>query len=271
MTELQMETSGTGAEQEPASAATQAEATGQQVQNSESAPETQAEDKSNVQNRINKITAEKYAEKRRADELEQRLKNLENSSPQQTASQEDLRAPTPPEDYYDEEAVRKYNQEMHSYTLKKAEQLAAQSAAQALDKTRADEKRRADQQEQARVINQYAEQGLKDGLTVEQMQLNEQILNNSGLSSDLGMHIMSDPKGAAIAAHLANNAEVLNKVNGMSPMQAAAFIESSVKPNIGGQKIVTSAPDPVQPLSGGGVREQDEFDKICPGAQFESS
>ena len=78
---------------------------------------------------------------------------------------------------------------------------------------------------------------------------------------------MSDAKGAAIA-HLANNADVLSRVNGMSP-QAAAFIESSVKPSIE-PKIVTSAPDPVQPVVGGGGKVQDEFDRICPALNLKA-
>ena len=67
-----------------------------------------------VQERINKITADKYNEKRRADDLERQLNELRTQQPKAEVPS-DLVAPSLPEDIYDEDAMRNYYAESAKY------------------------------------------------------------------------------------------------------------------------------------------------------------
>ena len=269
MSELQFETSEPEVQQSEASAAEVVSAEGQEVINSESAPETPAEDNSNVNKRINQITLEKYTAIRENDALKKRLAELEagKESNTQEPVKQSFAPPVLPDDIYDEEQMRKYHADMTTFATESAVESARsvyEQQQESLRESKAAESR-------AQLINNYAEGGLRGGLTIEQMQLNEQVIVGSGLNADVGEFIMGDESGAAIADHLANNPEVLHKINTMSPMQAASYITSQVKVNLAAPKTVTSAPDPIMPISGGGVREQDEFDRLCPGASFDSN
>lgn len=237
------------------------------VSNSESATETQVENKDNVQGRINKITAEKYAEKRRADELAQKLAAYEAQKPQ-VATTFDVKPPRVPDDLYDDDAMRKYHAEMLDYTNKLTDARANESVKKVLERQREESASNEATKSRSQLINQYAERGLKSGLTIEQMQLNEQVIGQIGISSELGDFIMSDDRGALIAHHLANNTDALVKLQSMSPLQAAVFIANEVKPAVLGPKKVTSAPDPLSTIQGGGSRVVDDFDRKCPGAKF---
>lgn len=242
-----------------------------EVKSSDSAPETQPEESGNAIKRINKITAEKYEQKRRADELEKRLRELESKSTQQTSNSgsEAPKPPTLPDDLFDEDAMRKYHADMISYQDQAALYHGGRAVNDVLSRTKTEEQERLRAQDNARIITEYAERGLASGLTIEQMQANEQILVSHGISPELGLHIMSDEKGASIVNHLASNPDALEQLNSMNPFKAAAFIESFIKPNLAKVKTVTSAPDPVESISGGGIREKDDFDRLCPGATFD--
>lgn len=234
-------------------------------QNSESSPETHAEDKpqvsENAQKRINELTAEKYALKKKLEELETAPKT-EKAEVAPVVNNE----PSLPEDLYDEDAMRKYHADMLAYNRNLAKE-AAESTYQQQQNTA--QQRKAEEERQS-LIRSFAEQGLKDGLTIEKMQMNEQILNGSGINGEVGAFIMNDANGAKLADYLANDAETLHKINAMSPMQAAVFIANEVKLKALAPSNVSKAPEPTDTfVSGSGVASQDDFDSLCPGAQFD--
>ena len=66
-----------------------------------------------LQERLDKLTAERYAEKRRADELAAKLAQLEAAKPQSLP--DDLTEPQLPDDIWDEEAMKRYHKEMAAY------------------------------------------------------------------------------------------------------------------------------------------------------------
>jgi hypothetical protein len=242
-------------------------------QNSESAPETQAEDNSNVQRRINKITAEKYALQRENEELKKGLKPSQDSAQAPVAPEVDsstIAPPAPPSDMFDEDAVKKYNAEVVEYSAKVAREAAENSAKSVYEKQQEQARQAAHQESTQKMVQSYAEKGLQAGLTQEQMYQNEQVLNGSGISADLGLFIMNDDAGAQIADYLASNPEELHVINAMTPTQAAVKIANEIKPKATGPSNVTSAPDPVAGISGGqGARETDDFTKACPNASFD--
>lgn len=236
------------------------------VQNSESSPESQGEDKpqvsENAQKRINELTAEKYALKRQLEEREKQSQVTPEVKQETTPEV----APQLPDDLYDEEAMRKYHADMVAFTQSQASK-AAESVYQ---NQQTEQQKLKAQSEQQKQIQTYAEQGLSDGLTIEQMQNNEKILNGSGISSELGMFLMSDQHGAKLADYLANSPDDLQKVLSMNPMQAAVYISGEVKTKALTPSNVSNAPEPTNVLTTGAASKQtDDFDASCPGAVFD--
>lgn len=234
-------------------------------QNSESSPEAQGEHKpqisENAQQRINELTAEKYA-------LKRQLEGQKQEPVTQELKQEKTPevAPQLPDNLYDDEAMQKYHSDMIAYTQNQAKAAAQETYQEQLNTQQASAK----QAELQSMVKSYAENGLKDGLTVEQMQINEQVLNGSGMGAELGQHIMQDQNGAKIANFLAGNQSELAKVNSMNPMQAAVYIANEVKLKALAPSNVSSAPEPTQTsASGSGLPSIDEFDEKCPGATFD--
>lgn len=269
--ELQIETNEPEVESPAPSASTEQESTSTEVENSASATETHTEDKGNVQNRINKLTAEKYAKAREAEEAQKRIAELEAKLSTPTTVESEVEEPELPEDIYDEDAMRKYHRELASYNRKIAAEEARNYYNSTTEQQKKAEQDRSTRETQEKLLNQYAEGGLKNGLTIEQMQANEQVIVQHGINHDVGMYIMSDEQGALIANHLAGNPEQLQKLNSMSPTQAAVYIHSTIKPSVVSPRTVTAAPDPVESINGGGSPEKSDFERLCPGAIIETA
>lgn len=235
------------------------------VQNSESSPETHVENKQqvsdNTQDRFNQLTAEKYALKKRIAELESGQGKKEEEKPAQVTQ-----APQLPDDLYDDEAMRKYHADMIKYSA----DAARQAAASTYQEQQLTNQQQAQQAEMQKTIQAYAQQGMKDGLTVDKMHVNEQILVGSGLDPNVGMYIMNDSNGAKIADYLASHQDQLNKINGMNQMQAAVYIANEIKLKALAPSNVSKAPEPTDtPVNGSGVTGKDDFDSRCPGATFD--
>ena len=64
---------------------------------------------------------------------------------------------------------------------------------------------------------------------------------------------MQDEAGAQIADYLANNPESLTEITSMTPTMAAVKIANEIKPKAVGPRNVTTAPDPVKGIQGGGA------------------
>lgn len=207
---------------------------------SPSASETPVEDKDNVQKRINALTAEKYAAKREAEELKRKLE--EQSQSPVTPAQAPTDEPQMPDDVYDETAMQNYHREMVKY----AQEQASKVAKSVYEQQQTEAQKTKQQREQQEAQQRYAQGGLEAGLTIDRMEAAEQTVVNAGIQPDLGMHIMSDPMGAKIVDYLASNPESLERVVRMSPMQAAAMIETEIKPKANGPGNITKAPDPVE-------------------------
>lgn len=235
------------------------------VQNSDSSTETHGEDKpqvsDNAQKRINELTAEKYALKR---QLEEREKQQQVTEVEQEKTPEV--APQLPDDLYDEDAMRKYHADMIAFTQSQA----AKTAESVYQSQQTEQQKLKAQSEHQKQVQSYAEQGLSDGLTIEQMQKNETILNGSGISSDLGMFLMGDKHGAKLADYLANSPDDLQKVLSMNPMQAAVYISGEIKSKALAPSNISNAPEPTNTLATGSASKQsDDFDSSCPGAVFD--
>lgn len=227
------------------------------------------EEKSNsFQDRINKVTADKYTEQRRADDLQKQLDALQSSQTAQAPeakTEESLVAPTLPEDIFDEEAMRKYHSETSDYNQK----VANQAAIDALNNQRTGEQKQQQQQKQQEVINRFAQNALRDGVNPEKLRAAEQTVVNAGIDNTLANHIMNDPNGGKIVEFLHDNPAMLHELVALDPISAGMKIAADIKPAVvSASSNVSNAPAPQTEIRGGGVHEQDEFDRNYPGVEF---
>lgn len=221
-----------------------------------------------VQERINKITAEKYAAKREAEELRKQLEATRQNSTEVTQdvkTQSIIEEPKLPEDLYDEEAVRKYNADLIAYNRK-----VAQDAAKSLyqDQLKEQEQARA-QAAQQDAVKTWANNAQKSGVDLDKLGAAEKALANAGINGELAGHLMADPNGPAVAVHLAENPALMYEVLNMSPMAAAVKIETQIKAEaLSKTPRVSNAPEPLPEINGGGMVEKDDFNRQFPDAEI---
>lgn len=215
-----------------------------------------------AQGKINKLTGEKYRAQREVDALKAENEQLKAQvSPQEVKKEPTLTAPELPVDIYDENAMRDYYQQSAEYNKNIAQQVAADSAKRTFDDNANNRLQQQRQQAQQDNLKTYVETGLSDGLTVDRMKDNEQVIIDSGMKPEVGDFLMQDPNAAKVADYLAQNLDVLEEINQLSPMAAAVKLNSLRDKAL--QKVaVTNAPDPIEQLQGGGAAESDELDDI---------
>jgi hypothetical protein len=196
------------------------------------------------QERFNKITADKYKEKRRADAAEQELKDLRAQAPAApVASDKPLRL----EDFdFDEgklQAAQIERQVDQRFAAMQTQQQAAQVQQRAEDTANAFTAKAADF---AANVPDYQE-------AIGQIpELPPETLNA----------VMQSENGPALAYHLAKHLDVADEIANMPPMAAAMRLgEISVSLKATKPQIKPSAaPAPIEPLSSGGSISKDVGD-----------
>jgi hypothetical protein len=235
--------------------------------NVESSPtsEENHEEKSNgVHKRINTLTAQKYEQQRRADGLQAELDNLKVEKPAEVVVAPSSQ-PQLPDDMYDQEAMRKYLTDTTAYNLE-----AAQSAAK---KTFEDHRQAGtvahQQAEMQKVVSTYANNAVRDGVDMDKLRAAEQVLNQSGMSPELGQFIMNDSNGGKIAEYLHDNPSALHDVLSVDPISAGHKILTEIKPRaLSTTPRVSNAPEPIPEIRGGGAVDKDDFERTNPGTTF---
>ena len=209
----------------------------------ESAPLTadDAPEVDNTQKRINKITAEKYAEKRKAEDLQRRYDEL-------VAAQKpaETKAPTLEQFDYDEEA---FNAASISYHVRDG----MAKEAQRLQKEGIATQQEAANQQRADSFNaQVAE------VTLQHPDYQERIKTLPQFKQDTLDAIMSSDKGAEIALALSQDLGLAEEIANALPMVAAMKLgELSARLNMKPQIKTSAAPSPIEPLSSGGSLNKD--------------
>lgn len=235
---------------------------------SEPETETNAEDQpkagNKLQERLDKLTAEKYEAKRQAAEFEAKLKAYESQAPQASLP-DDLAPPELPEDTWDNEQMREYHKQMLDYSRK----VAAYEARNALKSNEQQRNQDAQQQATARVVQGFAQRALQNNISIDQLEAAGNGLVNAGLSPELQMLIMEDEAGPQMAMYLARNPDVAAEVLSLSTAKAAIKLATTVKAAaIAGKAKTTQAPDPIPSGKAGSMRERDSFEVKFPNAKF---
>lgn len=205
---------------------------------------------------FNKAIAKKTFELR---ETERRLEAERQERERYALELEKYRAPVldippmpdPYEDGY-EQKVRARDQAIALKAAHDAQNYQRQQAQQAQEQE-ANYRR---QQELERSVSEYKSNALKFGVKQDELTQAAQTVANYGINEDLAMAIIQDEQGALITTYLADNIEDLDKVVRMTPIQAAMYIASVVKPKAQARKPkVSNAPEPTLAVRGNGAPE----------------
>ena len=191
-----------------------------------------------VQERINKITADKHEERRqreasdkRADELQAKLDSIEANKPK-------LSEPNLEEHNYDEDAFNKA-----TVAFQVQEQVKAELTTQKAQQEQTDQQ--AEAQAELSKFNERAEALGKDDFAVKAKAIPE-------LPEGVASAIMSLENGAEMVYHLGSNLDKADALSSMTPMAAMMELgrisaSMSVKPEI----KTSAAPDPIEPVTAG--------------------
>ena len=203
----------------------------QDVETVESAPtEDNAPKEDGFQKRINKVTADKYAEKRRADELERQLNELR--SKKETVTHD---APKPDDFDFDDD---KYQQALIDHKVN----LAIQSREEA----KAQEQAKAKALEAQSTFNERIESlGKPDFAEV----ANQVPLLPQGVADAL----MQSESGPELIYHLGTHLDMADRIANMSP-QTAMMELGKLSATLNSKPAVklSNAPAPIEPLTSGG-------------------
>ena len=213
-----------------------------------------------VNEAINKQHRKYQEEKRRADAAEQRLAEMQPKPQAPTP----VDAPDPFDDDYEakqaayiesirQQAVFENNQQL-SEQLTQNQQAATQREQQASENAE---------------IQTYVDNAKAMNISIEQLEQAGQVVGNYGIGKDVQMFIVNDEQGPLITQYLATNHADAEAVAGMIPMQAAMYIERTIKPKVAAMKPkTTNAPNPATKVSGGGGDKDAGKYRFSKGAQF---
>lgn len=227
---------------------------------------------SELTGKIKDSNAETAREREARQVAEQKAKDLEDKLAEVTAPQ------MPPEDLQFENP-EEYNRQVQAFDdhrLGKVRNDAVEQAKAELKQEREDERKLEAQKKQRQEFldqsKEFVTKGEGVGLTEKDLLVSADLLQNAGVSNDIQSFLFADPQGPQIMDFLANNPQQLEAMLELNPVQQSAFIERNIRAEaITAKPTVSGAPDPIINLHGGGVKEQDDFDKSFPEAKIRRS
>lgn len=235
----------------------------------ESSPEQAAkpEEKNTdaFQERINKVTAQKYEQQRRADTAEAKSRELEAQLAKPAVVDSSIEAPKLPDDTYDQEAMAKYQTDMASYSQQLATVAGKNAFEQQQNEVRAAQQKADTQQ----VVSTYVQNAVRDGVDMDKLGVAEQTLIQAGIDPALGEHLARDVNGGKIIEYLHDNPAALHEIVSLDPIRAGMKIEQEIKSlALATTPKVSNAPAPTPEITGGGALDKDDFERTNPGTTF---
>ncbi len=233
-----------GDDQTPVEAVTEATTT-------ESAPVENAiePEKNGVQDRINKITADKHEERRKAEAQSKRADDLQKRIDEFEANKPTLTEPTLEGHDYDDEA---FNTANVAYQVQ--QQVAAELTSQKAKQNDIDQQ--AKMQQSLETFNERATALGKDDFAAKAGAIPE-------LPLGVADAIMGLENGAEMVYHLGTHLDKADSLANMTPMAAMMELgklsaSMSVKPEI----KTSAAPDPIEPVKSGSAINSEVGDDI---------
>jgi hypothetical protein len=235
-------------------------------QGSELAPETpevietEEEKQAKVTNAFNKQYGKTKAAERKAEELAAEVARLKAESikiPQDVGQM-------PNELDYDtnEEFSQAQTQYLNNYrakveydaSLKQQQQIQQQNEYEAT------------QQRNAKIatdLEAYTKNATKNAISPEELQKAAATVSSYGISQDIELAILADENGPLITKYLAGNPQEVEKLSGLSPIQAGVYLATSIQSKAVKLKPKTSnTPEPTTNLTGGSLKPDDEYPNL---------
>jgi hypothetical protein len=218
------------------------------------------------QQEVNKQHRKFRDEERARIKLEKELEETRQRLAKIEAESVDLTIPPAPDPYSES-----YAEDMKARD-EKIQQVADHNArtanAEAEQAQRQKEAEQAREAEEQQLAENFFAKSDQLGLKREQTQNAAKTLIDYDIPDYLVNSILKDEEGPLIAAHLANNPIELESMDGMSALEQANYLNTTIRPKASLLKPKTSkAPDPPITLDGGGVQETE--DPLIQGATFE--
>jgi DNA-nicking Smr family endonuclease len=214
------------------------------------------------QAKIAELEEKSKAQQAREAELQEKLEAA--TAPKAPSS--DLELDDPEEFSRQQSAHNEYLNSQHRKQLK------AELRADIQKETQAEAQAEVARQAEAELIGKvesFVVKGEAVGLSEDALEGAAIALNDAGITSDIQAFLLDDESGPQIVDFLASSSKDLAMMAKLSPLAQVKFIENTVrskallnKPNVSG------APEPLLNIGGGGAKEQDEFESLCPGAVF---
>lgn len=193
-----------------------------------------------------KVAKQRQAE-REAQELRQKMEELQAKIPQETRPTVP-EMPDPFDDNYEQKVAERDNalREVVAYE-------ARQQFYQEQEQFRQAEIRKAQVAELQKTVVNYSDRAKKLGLTPEQLQLAGQKVAEYGVSEEVTRHILADDQGPLITDYLSKNPLEVEKLGQMTPMQSGAYLESVIKHKAMATRKPSNAPAPADTVRGKGT------------------
>jgi len=197
-------------------------------------------------------TTQRYLQKL---EKEQELRQAAEEKLARLQPQQEPGQPTIPDlpDPFDDDYIDKMTQ--YRAAVEKAAQFEViQKLTQHQQQQEAQAREQAQMAELNQTVTAYSERAKKLGIKADELKIAGQQVGAVGLPQDLVQHILSDDFGPRVTTYLAANYDELEKVQKMSPIKAALYIEAFIKPKAA-ERQSKSPPPPVSRPKGAGMPE----------------
>jgi len=220
-----------------------------------------------AQKRFDSITAEKYDFKNKyensqkeLEEVRQKLEaiELEKSKPQAVDKPN-------PELYLDD--PDEYARRLDAYTESQRQQSVYESnqAAREAERQRQEENARLAQQQD--LMSRTEKNAQEHGLDFNQVVKDGYALEQRGANPMLSSFVANHENVAPLITHLVQNPADFDQLNRIqNPVELGRQLDALQSKAL--TRNVSTAPEPVDTLSGLPAREADEFEKLCPNAKF---
>lgn len=130
---------------------------------------------------------------------------------------------------------------------------------QQLSQQQAEQQARAQQQQQQealeKTVTSYNNRAKKLGIKADELAVAGRQIAAVGMAPELVEHLLNDQQGPSVTVYLANNLDELDKIHSMSPIQAAIYMETQVKPKAAARRKPV-APEPTDSPRGSGLPEK---------------
>ncbi|MCK5616506.1 hypothetical protein KAR91_82350 [Candidatus Pacearchaeota archaeon] len=216
-----------------------------------------------------KVEAEAAKEREARKAAESKAAELEDKLASITAP----KAPDPDLEFNDPGEFERQSNAFKAHEKSQIESSAIQKAKaeikQEMEADEAIEKLNQQEEEFNRQAADHITKGQAVGLTEEDLVVSASLLNQAGTPQDVQSFLFQDEQGPQIMDYLSNNPKELDAMLELAPIAQTAYIERNIRAKaVSTKPTVSGAPPPLLNISGGGMKEESDINKLCPGAVF---